>query len=107
MITYELAKKLKNAGFLQSLKSGSCFKIEGESPCYCDTDGFKPEEDYLKIPTLSELIETCGDRFGNLIKRKDNKWEVCSSELNQWASITEGQFPEEAVANLWLELNKQ
>ncbi len=64
------------------------------------------------VPTLSELIEACGEKFEELINLKD-KW-ICYGGgkdiikgVEQWHAFGEGSTPEEAVANLWLELNKK
>lgn len=72
-----------------------------------------------KIPTLSELIEACGDKFGQLIKPSKKEWmaigiepkhkkckECGQSELLVAIPFGEGKTPEEAMSKLWLELNK-
>lgn len=92
-MTYELAKKLKDAEFKQGNVNGQeCDEfIKG---CY--------------VPTLSDLIEACGDRFGTL----ENKWMLGWECKEQFAfnTISDiaiiGKTPEEAVAKLWLEINK-
>lgn len=58
---------------------------------------------------LSELIEACGDRFVSLDKVEDPKGWSCSYEDLEGGIEDVGCFntPEEAVANLWLELNKK
>jgi hypothetical protein len=90
MITYELAKQLKDVGFPQEMKGGDrCFwaeKIyvhtggghldqnnrkegfyfqEGATCCFDDEDYTGAMNIYddavVKIPTLSELIAECGD----------------------------------------------
>ncbi len=121
MITYELALELKKAGFFQP--QGTIFgficdtskKHKGKKYAFC--------EDCCYNPTLSELIEACGDRF-NVLERQTNvsgktengevvitkvlfiaigfKYLNPSREMIQCASIE----PDEAVAKLWLELNK-
>lgn len=111
-MTYELAKKLKDAGFPQE---GSGFMLPF-LPSY--NDGFTPvqrvEECYA--PTLSELIEACGKDFYDLSLnqyRKENKWEVryrLEKEIDgepfyKYPKL-EGSSPEEAVAELWLRLRK-
>ncbi len=58
------------------------------------------------IPTISELIEACGDRFKPLARYGDD-WctDLCvGDKFERWAS--KGKTPEEAVAKLWLALNK-
>lgn len=81
-MNYELAKKLKDAGFPQ--------------------DGIGQFIDVkLASPTLSELIEACGDKFRGLSKRAN--WRA-----QDVMGIEEfGDTPEEAVANLYLALNNK
>lgn len=66
---------------------------------------------------LGELIEACGDMFGQLIKYDPDKGQlfVAIGEYPRWEIETESivirtdsySIPEEAVARLWLELNKK
>jgi hypothetical protein len=84
---YELAKELKDAGF------------PGIVLCDCH----EPSK-VLDAPTLSELIEACGERFFSL--------QTSGKGGPGWYSIAtgmvtaEGTTPEEAVARLWLALNQ-
>lgn len=97
MITYELATKLKDAGFPQAIGNGNI-------PRFMDCNG-----DYTKLgtrnPTLSELIEQCLITF-HLQKLEDrqNNWKYRAVTME---TFYEGSTPEEAVAKLWLELNKK
>lgn len=105
-MNYELAKQLKEAGFPQKGKGhisskGKEFKYEHIA--YGDD---------LYFPTLSELIEVCGDRFGSLMRwsqdlSKFKKREWLASEEIDFGCKESGSTPEEAVAKLWLELNKK
>lgn len=96
-MTYELAQKLKDAGF----------------PL------FKGHE-YAYLPTLTELIEACGEEFGTLelcscmpaphdhaciwdARPKDDR--IAGEYVDKWTG--RGDTPEEAVANLWLALNSR
>ena len=95
-MTYELAKQLKDAGF----------------PCsnmWQVINGKMWFED-CPVPTLSELIEACGDRFEGLSKDRAswNAYADCHGPYMEFDSIHEalGFTPEEAVAKLWLELQK-
>lgn len=90
MITYELAKQLKDAGF--PLKSSSHEHVDG----VIFDDG-----EYYKIPTLSELIEACNSVFFVLEKLKDG-WGCNDHYIRET-----GKSPEESVANLWLLINKK
>jgi hypothetical protein len=84
-MTYELAKKLKDAGFKSQ---------------YFRTEDYYPD---VNVPTLSELIEACGGNAKALIQQDSKtQWEYAVDGKGAL-----GQTPEEAVANLWLELNKK
>lgn len=108
MLDYKLAKELKDSGFPQ--EGGDYFDFwldEGGNGFTRDFKGEIPK-DTPRIPTLSELIEACGDRFGYLARfekgNPDGDWQMISRDSVEivW-SIT----PEEAVAKLWLALNKK
>lgn len=85
-MNYELAKQLKDAGF------------PWKGPF------FENEEYYREYyPTLSELIEACGDKFDALVSsERSGGWMATDGR----GLSGDGSTPEEAVANLWLELNK-
>ena len=110
-MNYELAKKLKDAGFPDSkewnehttLMHGNFFMTDGHG-----------------VPTLSKLIKACGEEFLNLERHKGNPftsdkkqiwWSCCIKDRGTLLTCGKnGEFgfktPEEAVAKLWLELNK-
>lgn len=106
MISHELARQLKDAGFPQHIE-GSLNPIA--EPAY--------------EPTLSELIAACGsDSPLNLHfypLKGFEKWEASNVALSMealrqgaegkggWGLIANGATPEEAVARLWLALNKK
>lgn len=114
-MNYELAKKLKDTGFPQKQHENSrslCYwnfnRAVPDQGWYLDNENLAyPKEDTIYVPTLSQLIEECGDKFHCLLARGNG-------EGDNWEARSEGQFgdrvnastPEEAVANLWLELNK-
>lgn len=96
---YELAKQLKEAGFPQEMGSESF----GEGIPYTD--------EYVKLPTLSELVEECGSSLKTLWNLEGVKWFAASFLVNvdgasQEGTVCRGKTPEEAVAKLWLALNK-
>ena len=109
MLDYEICKKLKEEGFPQ--------EIEGR-PRMCDEVWFEDEEvlgehyiglreegeNYIKIPSLSELISVCGKNFYWLKRRawggQKDQWEAKSLDMKYGF----GKDAEEAVANLWLNL---
>ena|SRR5271166_1053967 len=92
MISYQLAKKLRDAGFPQSELARAQRKAGYE---------------YVSMPGLSTLIEACGEDFGALGK-DPNCWVACEyiSEHGRWANAHEGKSPEDAVARLWLSINQ-
>lgn len=101
---YDLAKSLKDAGFPQDLK---------------DKEGLVPEDWYRDgktwdetskvicyVPTLEELIEAIGPDFNTLCQQDES--------LDKWVAISDledifegGATPTEAIAKLWLALNKK
>lgn len=103
-MNYELAKQLKDAGFPQvhpaSYPNGTLMRHP--------RDINNTEEVYFS--TLHQLIEACGDRFSMLNRSIDNKfhaWATRNEEVKYLDDIySEGDTPEEAVANLWLKLNE-
>jgi len=104
-MNYELAKELKDAGFPQQLWTGQSYYYEGGDNALL-SDGFQENEnvsDKIKIPTLSELIEACGEGAFMLLNKGDGTYWVAA--LN--GKGAEGITPEEAVARLWLALNKK
>lgn len=126
-MNYELAKKLKDAGFMQPdldytgqkfLMRENADGREGEYDPVNDRTMwigfFSPkyvEENIdlvVYVPTLSELIEACGEDFDRLML-KNGAWAAYATIekyrvpgfILHWCNT-----PEEAVANLYLELNK-
>jgi hypothetical protein len=91
MISYELARQLKQAGFPQS----ELARAQRQA-------GY----DYVSMPGLAALIEACGRDFGAL-GRKGNSWIACAyiSQYGEWRNIHAGDTPEDAVAHLWLAAN--
>lgn len=136
MITEELAKKLKDYGYPNSEKwfikqwycnSDYCHNVtsskdEAEKPCWCGWWGWKEFTITNPKLNLSELIEACGD---NLIAiQREDTYNGNGEWINKpikWCAVQEwedyyppevevggyGSTPEEAVANLWLELNNK
>jgi len=88
MISYQLARNLKDSGFPQS----ELARAQQQA-------GY----DYVSLPTLSTLIEACGENFGAL-GREPDCWVACESisERGEWTNAHEGETPEDAVARLWL-----
>ena len=101
-MNYELALELKNAGFDQELLGRY------------DATTFK---DGTLVPTLSELIEACGDEFGYLKRtyfgadeKKIVLWTAESVSFRGFDTLKSYyncSTPEEAVARLYISLNKK
>ncbi len=94
---YELVKKLKDAGF-------PMFMTDHENCDYQQVEIF--EGVAYHVPNLSELIDACGDRFEKLTKF-GNRFFAVGEKKAGYSEITYYAIPEEAVANLWLVLNKK
>lgn len=86
--------------------------LENEVQLSCDyAEEWRPN--MYAAPNLSELIEACGDAFYG-IYRADGLWHASAgkdappeSNLFLLTFDEEGSTPEEAVARLWLALNKK
>jgi len=122
MLSYELCKKLKDAGWSQEFSYGDCgMTPEGGYTYHDEHTNDYLEENEVKIPSLSELIEACieGVEFGfdSLVyypegsrSNINHKWEAYAKydpSYEDGNRLGTGEAPEEAVANLWLELNKK
>lgn len=119
-MNYKLAKELEKAGFPQYLTIGSQYYTFISHPRM----GVPPQQavntvlseeharielknGWVKHPTLEELIEACGDGFRTLIKDNGlyiapnkNTVEYTTHDMSWY------ETPEEAVARLWLALQK-
>lgn len=112
MINYKLAKELNDAGFPENV---DCNHHPAQK-CSC-------YENWR--PTLSELIEACGKTYEEdkdfvlwfsqegYDEDDDMNWHAGYYGYGNYVYIDdypspneEGKTPEEAVARLWLELNK-
>jgi hypothetical protein len=112
---YELALKLKNAGFPQ--EGEKWLTPEGYSVCncsVCQNEGQDPKrsEDIVE-PTLEELIEASGPDFVNLIRWESDFWTAANCErrtpMQERGQMIEGEgtTAQEAVARLWLAINSK
>lgn len=106
----ELAVQLKQAGFPQVFNEAKCYydtQEKSETTYFVPYYGIDNETRYAVVPTLEELIEACGSKFGDLTlidTGHGNCWFANSYGLPaKKASST----TTEAVANLWLALNKK
>ena len=95
---FRLALKLKDAGFPQRNN------IRAQA-------FHERKDEYIFAPTLEDLIKACDERMEGLdLKRKFKGVEVywqAQVVKNTVFVDAEGDTMEEAVANLWIELNKK
>lgn len=100
---YELAFKLKEAGFPHK-----CVVNTGND--YCSQD-FEFPQGNICFPTLSELIEACGNGKGFTISRDIYgiwRTEIEKETETEWGIVYScGETVTESVANLWIALNKK
>lgn len=96
---YKLCKELYNNGLRWKKLDFLGFPFEE----------LDPEKHMPCLPTLEELIEACGNGFMNLRKVWDENGNITNfiAEGDHSTDILAiGKTPSEAVAKLWLELNK-
>lgn len=117
MINYELVKELRDAGFPQQVPQNNAY-INGKFVYY--PYSLSAKDEIVIIPTLSELMGACGNKFDSLC-RAENYIEgrgflaktpiECAGfhnpdkESPAWCEF--GITPEEAVAKLWIALNQK
>jgi hypothetical protein len=96
---YDLAKQLRDTGFAQA----------GQGSWVGPPDKIIwHRNDRVYVPTLEELIAACGDNFFVLnatdVRENPNTWYAAITS----PSVTDatGATPHEAVAKVWLALNK-
>ena len=127
MISFELAKKLKDAGFPQAGHQFYFDTINGPEYAilFFLTEPMKsvgaPFPHDIASPTLEELIQECDNKetrtgFRELIAPKEtcegDEWGVtCGWIARYWDESNDikaiGTTPEEVVANLWLKLKEE
>lgn len=93
---YELASELRDAGFPQTGKGNRIGPSDNL---------IWRSSDRVYNPILSELIEACGNEFDNLSRfcPTGTPWFQARGS----GKLENGSTPEEAVARLWLALNKK
>lgn len=101
-MNYELAKELKDAGFPGM----------NELPSRLDTRSWDNEVQ-ARIPAFSELIEACPTVIGDedspadfTLRAEGEIWTAGYYGFEDWRQFADGSTPEEAVARLWLALNR-
>ena len=118
----ELAVQLKQAGFPQVFTEAKCYydtQEKSETTYFVPYYGIDNETRYAVVPTLEELIEACkkthesnGYTFDfviNYVNSEEPYWFAGYEYMDGWCEGEDGQgaTPAEAVANLWLSLNKE
>jgi hypothetical protein len=103
----ELAKELKSAGFpniqdVQHRQGREFLTPDGLVSVYSLGEA-APTDDWF-LPTLSELIASCGEKFSSLIL-DCGKWRCTAAGYEGYDDLY--STPSEAVARLWLALNKK
>lgn len=118
-MNYELAKKLKDAGFEGTGDSRYFYDFQKrlmnlEMQVWSNREeqrkNFQLQPRDVYIPILSELIKACGDIFYSLTRSVDGiHWmaDIYDIEDSTRQVITGGDTAEEAVANLWLKLQEK
>ena len=97
-MNYELAKELKDAGFPLPEYPETIIGTRGSEPLKL--------KGIIQEPTLSELIEACGEAFGSITKMFKPDDGLFRAVSYSGKIIKTGRTPEEAVARLWLKLNE-
>ena len=106
-MTYETAKKLKDAGYSQEDPRMTPITLTNEN---VNEFLFKAKGDCY-IPTLSELIDACGDEFLYLARQEPHPafhkfgFSAYSTNPEEYKDVAYGKTATEAVAHLWLALN--
>jgi hypothetical protein len=103
-MNYEVYKRLKEAGWPFKIpKDCSGHGCPGVFIHFGESVVYEP-------PTLSELVEACGNMFGKL-ERVGNKWLATYPHISAVNLPSQPDeyvdTPEEAVANLFLSLNNK
>lgn len=102
---YELAKQLKDAGFAQN---GSGIFLPHQDTVHGDSVNLMEagvEKWPVYVPTLSELIEACGEEFGGISRSKKGGWIAYGITAASMDDAVDGSTPEVAVGRLWLALH--
>jgi hypothetical protein len=104
MLSLELCKRLKEAGFSQNKNTSAItyFWIKEGQYGYLNYHD-KKIEGGIKIPSLEDLIDACGNELWSLT-RHGNIWQT--NFKNGMAGETAGKTPRDAVAELWIKRHK-
>jgi len=106
-MNYKLAKQLKEAGFPQRRGCSACltgYAWDSRIDKLNIDEQITTEDKWTSNPTLSELIDACGEGLISMVKLP-HAWLV-EGYKNKEAIVIENELLEEAVAELWLKINK-
>jgi len=129
MLSYKICMKLKDADWPQNKRSetGVYFWCENNGELgkgreqgtkriqhrdFLDEWGFTWDK-LCDCPTLEELITACGTKFLMIHHdmmgegANDYEWSAVEAKPGEIGMFEYGDSPIDAVANLWLELNKE
>ena len=103
MLSYETAKKLKEAGFPQGVTEHQYGWVHAHNSFQLD-EGDMTEA--ISAPTLEELISFCKKDYF-ILEYDGGYWTVGNGEYYQLKTLNHFKTPSEAVANLWLVLHSR
>lgn len=107
-ILFDLAKRLKAAGYPQTFGFSEC--EHQDIVTIYDTGNFAlPDEisedtESIYVPDLNSLIEHCGGRFQDLSRVSNDRWHA-RGKTNEESLEVAGETPWEAVAKLYIALS--
>jgi len=109
MITYELAKELEEKGYSQEGIFDYCYGATTKELYHYRDWPRRADKEFYEVPTLSELIAACGDGFRGVMHPSYSAGWVAQARISPNSLMLEtkrGDTPEEAVARLWIALQK-
>ena len=102
-MTYELAKKLRDAGFPSPDPRQPDGNLEFKG------DWYDHEHSLTYAPTHSELIEALGEDLESLYRHERGTWNPntrCNHEQGRHKLYAVADSPRDALALLWLKLHE-
>lgn len=110
MLNYKTCKSLKEVGF-------PLRKVDDYTPTLFIKMVIRLNGQWYFIPSLSELIEACGDKFESLERIEDEYWQAYMTRkafdksgiecVYECCGYGSGETMEEAVADLYLALKSK
>lgn len=113
-MNYELAKELKDAGFSQECEKGDQYYFGQTGKLYFNGEGCYGGDSWIdkntdvKCPSLFDLIKAFGNDFNFVCQHpKTHLWGAETHSGSVIGSKDGFSASEEAVARLWLAVNKK